>query len=102
MDFDASIMGAHVAPTTSSLLGGIAVNITKVTNSNAGQKPVVAFTLLDSKGNGLPLTTAGLSMSFTMAGPTADYGKTNFGSDVTTPGYVTETRDHRFHLRHEG
>jgi OmcA/MtrC family decaheme c-type cytochrome len=26
-----------------------------------------------------------------MAGPTTDYGKTSFGSDVTTPGYVTES-----------
>jgi OmcA/MtrC family decaheme c-type cytochrome len=25
-----------------------------------------------------------------MAGPTTDYGSTSFGSDVTTPGYVTE------------
>jgi OmcA/MtrC family decaheme c-type cytochrome len=31
------------------------------------------------------------SLSFTMAGPTTDYGNTNFGSDVTTPGYVTES-----------
>jgi OmcA/MtrC family decaheme c-type cytochrome len=30
------------------------------------------------------------TLSFTMAGPTTDYGYTNFGSDVTTPGYVTE------------
>ncbi len=26
-----------------------------------------------------------------MAGPTTDYGYTSFGSDVTTPGYVTES-----------
>jgi OmcA/MtrC family decaheme c-type cytochrome len=26
-----------------------------------------------------------------MAGPTSDYGYTSFGSDVTTPGYVTES-----------
>ena len=26
-----------------------------------------------------------------MAGPTSDFGYTSFGSDVTTPGYVTES-----------
>src|SRR5205823_1580650 len=31
------------------------------------------------------------ALSFTMAGPTTDYGYTSFGSDVTTPGYVTES-----------
>jgi hypothetical protein len=36
IDFDASIKGAHVAPTASSLLTGLAVNIAKVQNSTAG------------------------------------------------------------------
>jgi OmcA/MtrC family decaheme c-type cytochrome len=44
----------------------------------------------DSSGNPLPLTQLG-SISFTMAGPTTDYGYTSFGSNVTTPGYVTES-----------
>jgi OmcA/MtrC family decaheme c-type cytochrome len=34
---------------------------------------------------------SGGSLSLTMAGPTADFGYTSFGSDVTTPGYVTES-----------
>jgi OmcA/MtrC family decaheme c-type cytochrome len=55
----------------------------------AGQKPVVAFTVKDV--NGKPLAMSALEdLSFTMAGPTTDYGYTSFGSDVTTPGYVTE------------
>ncbi len=90
MDFDASIKGAHVAPTASSLLGGLAVAITKVSNGTAGTAPVVAFTVKDGSGNPLPLTSLG-SISFTMAGPTTDYGNTNFGTGVTTPGYVTES-----------
>jgi OmcA/MtrC family decaheme c-type cytochrome len=90
MDFDASIIGAHVAPTSSSLLNGLAVNITKVTGGMAGSAPTVSFTVLDKNGNGIPLSTLG-SISFTMAGPTSDYGYTSFGSDVTTPGYVTES-----------
>jgi len=90
IDFDASILGAHVPPTSSSLLSGLAVNITKVQNSTAGNAPVVSFTVQDKNGNGVPLSTLG-SISFTMAGPTTDYGYTNFGSGVTTPGYVTES-----------
>ncbi len=90
MDFDASIKGAHVAPTASSLIAGLVVNITKVTNSTAGSQPTVAFTVQDSGGNPTPLSKLG-SISFTMAGPTSDYGYTSFGSDVTTPGYVTES-----------
>jgi OmcA/MtrC family decaheme c-type cytochrome len=89
LDFDASIKGAHVAPTTSSLLTGLAVNITKVANGTAGSAPVVSFTVQDGGGNPLALSKLG-SISFTMAGPTADYGATSFGSNVTTPGYVTE------------
>lgn len=89
-DFDASILGAHVAPTASSLLSGLAVTITKVTNGTAGSAPVVSFTVKDGKGNPVALTALG-SISFTMAGPTTDYGYTSFGSSVTTPGYVTES-----------
>jgi len=90
IDFDASIKGAHVAPTASSLLTGLAVNITKVQGGAAGSAPMVSFTVQDGSGNGLPLSQLG-SISFTMAGPTSDYGYTNFGSDVTTLGYVTES-----------
>ena len=89
LDFDASIKGAHVAPTTSSLLTGLAVNITKVSGTS-GSAPVVSFTVQDGGGNPLALSKLG-SISFTMAGPTTDYGATSFGSSVTTPGYVTES-----------
>ena len=47
MDFDASITGAHVAPTASTLLNGLTVNITGVTNGTAGKAPTVTFTVLD-------------------------------------------------------
>jgi OmcA/MtrC family decaheme c-type cytochrome len=90
MDFDASILGAHVVPTQSNLLQGLAVNIVKVTNSMAGQTPTVAFTVLNTAGAGVPISQLG-SISVTMAGPTTDYGNTSFGSSVTTPGYVTES-----------
>jgi len=89
-DFDASIMGAHVAPTASSLLSGLVVNITQVQNGTASNAPVVSFTVQNKAGAPVALSQLG-SISFTMAGPTSDYGYTSFGSTVTTPGYVTES-----------
>ena len=89
-DFDASIMGAHVAPTASSLLNGLTVNITKIQGGTAGTAPVVTFTAVDKNNNPVALSALG-SISLTMAGPTTDYGYTSFGSTVTTPGYVTES-----------
>ncbi|MGH9646920.1 MAG: OmcA/MtrC family decaheme c-type cytochrome, partial [Bryobacteraceae bacterium] len=89
IDFDASIKGAHVAPTASSLLSGLVVNITKVANGTAGSLPVVSFHVQDGGSNPVALSKLG-SISFTMAGPTTDYGYTNFGV-ASTPGYVTES-----------
>lgn len=98
--FDASILGAHVVPTDTAalypqnpntLLAGIKVAITGVTNNTAGKAPTVAFTLQDNSGNALPVSSA-TTIQFTMSGPSTDYGLTNFGSDTTsTPGYVTES-----------
>jgi OmcA/MtrC family decaheme c-type cytochrome len=98
--FDASIMGAHVVPNDTAasypqnpdtLITSIKVTITGVTNTMAGQKPVVAYTVKDMKGNPIALNDPTLEdMQFTMAGPTTDYGYTSFGSDVNTPGYVGE------------
>ncbi len=91
MDFDASILGAHVEPTESSLLSGLSVAIANVQNGAAGSKPTVTFTATDKSGAPVALSALG-SISFTMAGPTTDYGSpTSFGSDVATPGYVTES-----------
>jgi OmcA/MtrC family decaheme c-type cytochrome len=98
--FDASIKGAHVVandtPATypqnpDTLISSIVVTITGVTNTNAGQKPVVAFTVKDINGNAIALNDPTLEdLQFTLAGPTTDYGYTSFGSDVTTPGYDGE------------
>src|SRR5580658_1581439 len=97
--FDSSIMGAHVVATDTAafypqnpdtLLSGINVTITSVTNNTAGSAPVVAFTLLDNNKNPIALSALG-SLSFTMAGPTTDFGYTIFGTNTTTPGYVTES-----------
>ncbi len=100
MPFDASIMGAHVVTTDTkatypenpdTLIAGINLAITSVANTSAGQTPTVNFTLTDDSGNNLAPSKVG-SISFTMAGPTTDYGYTNFGSGTSsTPGYVTES-----------
>ncbi len=89
-DFDASILGAHVVPTSSSLLTGLNVTITKITGGTAGTAPTVAFTVLNNAKAPVPLSQLS-SISFTMAGPTTDYGYTIFGTNTSTPGYVTES-----------
>lgn len=89
-DFDASIQGAHAVPTESRMLGGLALDITRVDDGVAGRRPTVTFTVKNGKGE--PLAISALSsVSLVMAGPTTDYGKTSFGSDVLTPGYVSES-----------
>ena len=100
MPFDASIMGAHVVNTDTpatypqnpdTLLPGLNLAISGVTNNSAGETPTVTFTLKDDSGNNIPLSKA-TTLEFTMAGPTTDYGYTSFGADTSaTPGYVTES-----------
>jgi OmcA/MtrC family decaheme c-type cytochrome len=100
LPFDASILGAHVVPADTgatyplnpdTLLAGINLAITSVTNTSAGQTPAVNFTLKDDKGNNIALSKVD-TLNFTMAGPTTDYGYTSFGADTAgTPGYVTES-----------
>ncbi len=94
LEFDASILGAHTIPDQSKTIPGLNFTLTKVTNGAAGQKPTVTFTVKDNAGNPIPMSkfaASPASLSLTMAGPTSDYGYTSFGSDVTTPGYVTES-----------
>jgi OmcA/MtrC family decaheme c-type cytochrome len=90
LDFDASIKGAHLVPADSKNLSGLVVNLTKVQNGTAGSNPAVTFTVQDGSGNAVPVSKLG-GLTLTMAGPTTDYGYTSFGSDVTTPGYVSES-----------
>jgi OmcA/MtrC family decaheme c-type cytochrome len=98
--FDASIQGAHVVATDTAatypqnpntLLAGINLAITSVTDTSAGKAPTVNFTVQDDKANNIPLAKLGF-LQFTMAGSTTDYGYTSFGSDTAgTPGYVSES-----------
>ena len=93
LEFDASIMGAHTYPQESAANPGLVLKIAKVDNGQAGKAPTVTFTVKDFQGN--PYTMAQLTgasnrLALVMAGPTSDYGYTSFGSDVVTPGYVSE------------
>ena len=93
LEFDASIKGAHTIPQQSATRPGIVLDIVKVENGGAGQKPTVTFTVRDFQGNGIPMSAMSASpnrISLNLGGPTTDFGYTSFGSDVTTPGYVTE------------
>lgn len=93
LPFDASIIGGHTIADQAPGITGLNFTLVKVASGGAGQKPVVTFTVRDNSGNGIPMSTfaSSGSLSLTMAGPTTDFGYTNFGSGVTTPGYVTES-----------
>jgi OmcA/MtrC family decaheme c-type cytochrome len=94
LDLDASIRGAHTLPQEVPSRPGVVVTLDKVDNGGAGQKPTVTFTIKDFAGN--PLSMADMTggsnkLSLVMTGPTTDYGTANFGSDVTSHGYVSES-----------
>lgn len=101
LPLDASILGAHITRTNggainpgmvSSVPGMVFGNL-QVKNGTAGSKPTITFTLKDSAGNPIALAdlrTTPNRLAAVMSGPTTDYGYTNFGSDVTTGGYVSE------------
>jgi OmcA/MtrC family decaheme c-type cytochrome len=92
LSLDASIKGAHITLDFAPEIPGLNFTLTKVTNGTAGKAPTVTFTARDNAGHGIPMSQflSGGSLSLTMAGPTLDYGYTNFGV-ATTPGYVTES-----------
>src|SRR5262249_49427616 len=82
------ILGAHTIATHSLTLPGVVVTLDKVETSAAGQKPKVTFTLKDGGGNALPVAQLN-RLAMVLAGPTTDYGSTNWVAK--TRGDVTET-----------
>ena len=87
VDFDASILGAHVNGNQSSLLPGIQGSILSVTNTNPGQTPVVAFQVKDGKGVTIPLAAfaqKNYRLALVLAGPTTDY------IGINAHGYISE------------
>lgn len=70
-DFDASITGAHMVPTMSTLLSGIQFTIEAVDNASPGKNPIVTFTVKDRDGK--PVNVAQMTNARVyMAGPTTD------------------------------
>src|ERR1035437_8596933 len=93
LEFDASIIGAHTNPTESTTAPGVNVTIVSIVNGVAGKAPTVTFTIKDNSGAGISMATmtgGSNRIALVMAGPTSDYGYTSFGTDVKTPGYVSE------------
>jgi len=74
-EFDISVVGAHVVPERSKQLQGLNINITGLTNHNAGQTPTIMFTVTDNAGNSFSAgDVAALNrLAFAISGPTTDY-----------------------------
>jgi OmcA/MtrC family decaheme c-type cytochrome len=94
LPLDISIVNAHMIPEKTVPREGLELEILNITNTAPGQRPIVTFTA--KRTNGQPYTMADFPagtlsrLGFVLAGPAHDYGYTSFGSDVMTPGYVSE------------
>lgn len=94
LDFDASIMGAHITEQNSMLLRGAVAKIERIDNAEPGKKPVITFSLKDRAGEPMAIEDlipgAGRGrLAFTLAPLDTDYGQ-NFGT-AATKGYVQDT-----------
>ncbi len=93
LEFDASIRNAHIVDTEAPSRPGLVLDILKIDNAVAGKAPVVTFSVKDFSGKGLSMAdlTGGQNrIGLVLAGPTSDYGNTDFGKDVTTKGYLAD------------
>jgi OmcA/MtrC family decaheme c-type cytochrome len=91
LEFDLSVKGAHVIETESAQRPGIVLTLVKVDDGLKGKSPKVTFTVRDYAGQPITMQqlTGGLNrLALVLAGPTVDYGYTNFGA--TTAGYISE------------
>ncbi len=74
-EFDISVVGAHTIPEFSKQLHGLNLNITGLTNHQAGQTPTITFQLTDGAGN--PFSAADVAtldrVGFAISGPSTDY-----------------------------
>lgn len=89
LEFDASIRGSHIVPQDSAALSGLVLDLVRVEDTSPGRRPIVTFTVKDKSGARVAMSQLN-NLSLILAGPTSDYGYTSFGSNVTTPGYVSE------------
>lgn len=94
LDFDASIMGAHMAPRFSKNLPGTVFEINGVTGAAPGGKPTVTFTVRDKNGNGIRAADM-TRLALVLAGPTSDY-TTYVSEDVRTTATGTPDGRHTY------
>ncbi len=94
-EWDLSIDGAHTRPEKSRNLKGVSIEILEVRDTYAGQQPSISYRLKDGDGNLLtPLELT--SLSFVLAGPTADYAAYWSEAGRTDPSSPGGTATHRF------
>ena len=103
LPLDASIVNSHfpvaaadaglIVPDQFDFVPGMIFSDLKVQNGTAGKAPTITFSLKDKSGKAIDLSELKVTpgrLAAVMAGSTVDYGFVSFGSDVTTPGYVSE------------
>jgi OmcA/MtrC family decaheme c-type cytochrome len=72
-EFDISVEGAHIIPERSEQLAGLNIQITGITNSAAGQTPMISFTVTNNAGTALTDLSGLDRLAFAIGGPTTDY-----------------------------
>lgn len=72
VDFDVSILGAHMNPVDSASLPGTKLELVRVEDGAAGKRPTVIFNVKDKDGKTIPLTEM-TRLALVLAGPTTDY-----------------------------
>jgi OmcA/MtrC family decaheme c-type cytochrome len=74
LEFDASIVGAHVIPTESASLPGTVLELVQASDVAAGKNPTVTFTVKEKNGN--PITDISkMRLSIKLGGSTTDYSR---------------------------
>ena len=72
VEFDVSILGAHMNPIDSASLPGTKLELVRVADGVAGKRPTVIFTIKDKDGKPIP-PSAITRLALVLAGPTTDY-----------------------------
>jgi len=72
LEFDLSIMGAHLEPRFSRDMPGTVFEILAVDNAAPGQKPTVSFSVKNKAGAAIQASTM-TRLSLVFSGPTSDY-----------------------------
>ena len=90
LDFDASIVGAHVIPNYSTSLPGVVAKIVSVTGIAPGSAPVVTFSVTDKSNHAIDISKI-TYIRVILAGQNVDYQTGTYGvrfseNPSTTPG----------------